>query len=310
MRHSEKLRSRLNSEGERGRSIVAKLVEYRRYSIRTHATRLVLATSLTMSAVPSAGLCQPASSKPKLEEGVTKVNSPRAKSGKRRLSRKRAEARVVELRLALEKSPRDQVILLELSQTLLKLGDYQEALTHLRTVVSISPKFAKARYLTAFTLRRLKRYRDAIEEYEAFLELAEGESRLSGIFGLAKTLDLVGDPKGAIELYQEFLDREKRPSQRRWVKEATESIARLRASEVALIDTDVNEREESLDKENTSQSESNSSPPHNEILAKADQHFANREYDTALSHYQELSPLHCLEYHRNPSHLNQNLCCL
>ena len=221
-------------------------------------------------------------------QGLPKV---RKNQGERPLpsAREQADALVVELRLELEKTPNDTGLLLKLSQTLLQLGSYQEALTHLRQVVSLSPNLPKARYLTAFTLRRLKRYREAIEEYEAFLDHAEGTDRLSGVFGLAKTLDLVGDPKGAIELYQTFLDEEKRPSQQRWIKEATESLLRLRSSEVALIDTDINEGEEPSEKKGELVSSQSNSMAASDLLVSADQSFAARDYAEAFKRYKELS---------------------
>lgn len=237
-----------------------------------------------VSPFPPLAHSQPKSTPKSSESNKREIESATPAQSKRLL----VESKVIELRLQLEKTPSDQKLLQSLSRYLLRLGQYQEALTHLRTLVELSPKSSKSLYLLAFTLRKLKRYREAIEGYEVFLNLSSGEDRLSGVFGLAKTLDLVGDPKGAIELYQEYIEQEKRPSKERWISEAKGSLSRLRASEVVLIDTDTDEdnvQTDSLSETPTIVRQSTLS----QLLAEADQHFAERRYAKAEKIYAELA---------------------
>ena len=152
-----------------------------------------------------------------------------------RPAQSRLRGDVVELRLKLERDPRDVATLVKLSKKLIKLREFQEALTHLRVASDASPRDAQVQYLVAFTLRRLKRYREAVSAYERFLEHARGAQRNSGVFGLAKALELQGDTERAAEFYQRFIEIEKRPERRQWVAQARKSIQRLRASQVALI---------------------------------------------------------------------------
>jgi tetratricopeptide (TPR) repeat protein len=209
-------------------------------------------------------------------------------SKEKRSKRELIESKVIELKLALEKSPTQQSLLIKLSQSLLKLGRYPEALTHLRTVIERAPNYSDGRYLLAFTLRKLKRYREAITEYETFLGQVEGEKRLSGVFGLAKTLDLIGDPRGAFEQYQEFIDLEKRPSQKRWVDEAKASLRRIQASDVVLIDTDTeNDAPKVTEYKQIKQAKSKKSL--SAVLQEADHFFADRDYKKASELYEELS---------------------
>ena len=218
----------------------------------------------------------------------TKKVPKRAQNTKKSSKRAVIEKRIMQLRLDLEKKPEDEPRLVELSQLLLRLAKYQEALTHLEAAQKLNEQNSKTTYLTAFTLRKLKRYPQAIEAYEAFLNIAKDTERLSGIFGLANTYDLRGDTQGAIEQYEIFINEEKRPSQQRWVKEAKTSLTRLKASEVALIDTDT-EEDVPLQKNEQNTSSTTSKQGFSKLLAQADEFFANRDYQQASSLYEQLS---------------------
>jgi tetratricopeptide (TPR) repeat protein len=128
--------------------------------------------------------------------------------------------------------------LINLSKKLIKLKEFQEALTHLRTASEVNADDPQIQYLVAFTLRRLKRYREAVDAYDRFLAQAKGSQRNSGIFGIAKALELQGNTERAVEFYQQFIEVERRPERRRWVAQARKSIQRLKASQVALIKDD------------------------------------------------------------------------
>ena len=218
------------------------------------------------------------------KEQVKSQTQPSPKINKRAL----VESKIIEIKLRLESSPNDQKLLATLAKLYIKLGDYPNALTHLKTNLELNDQNEDIHYLTAFTLRKLKRYQDAVVYYQKFLKIAQDPKRLSGVFGLAKTLDLMGDPKGAYELYQEFADQESRPNQKRWVEEAKSSMRRLQASEVVLVDTDTNE-----DKPTVQEQEVKSIKTIKEslsaVLARADQFFVKQQYQDASRLYLEIS---------------------
>ena len=243
-----------------------------------------------------------------MEEGWPQPKSiqPTTKSAQGTTStRQKLESLLVELKLELEKSPDDASIKLKLSKTLLKLGRFQAALTYLADTsgeVQSGPKL----YLRAFTLRKLKRYREAITTYELFLSSAKASDRASGVLGLAKTLELVGDPQGAIEQYQLYLDLEKRPSKRKTLDEVRAKLTRLKASDVVLIDgKDQEDEDEAAEKEprvptqsevkkpkapsSTSQTTSRPQQSISVALQQADQFFADKKYQQAAEAYEQLS---------------------
>ncbi len=226
----------------------------------------------------AAGKQQDSASKPSSAKPSSAKPSPRAL----------VEAQIIELKLALESSPNDLELLNTLAKLYIKLGDYPNALTHLKTSFGLNEKNEDISYLIAFTLRKLKRYTEAVETYRRFLTLAEDPKRLSGVFGLAKTLDLMGDPKGAYELYQEFVDQEARPSQKRWVEEAKSSMRRIQASEVVLVDTDTDEDTPTVQAQDAQKTKL-ATESLSTVLGKADQAFAQQQYKQAAELYLALS---------------------
>ena len=222
-------------------------------------------------------------SKPKVAKNATK-QSPKKGKTKREL----VESKILELKLALESTPNDLKALLSLSKLYIKLADYTSALTHLKLSIDLDPKNEDIHYLAAFTLRKLKRYQDAVMSYQSFLDLAKGSKRLSGLFGLAKTLDLMGDPKGAYELYKDFAEQETRLSQNRWVEEAKTSMRRIKASEVVLVDTDTNE-DTPIVKEQEIETKINIKESLSLVLARADDLFVKQDYQAAGRLYEDLS---------------------
>lgn len=230
---------------------------------------------------------QPVNSSQSTDSSASLKGRSQKNESKKQSPRKRVEALILELKLDLEKKPNDPSLLMKLAQALIKLGEYQHAQTHLQNLVNHHPKDEDAHYMLAFTYRKLKQFKEAVAEYNLFLNLAKGSKRLSGVFGLAKTLDLTGDPKGAARLYQEFVDQETRPSQQRWVEEAKSSLLRLKASEVVLIDTDV-EEDSPTSSEVVPNETLGSNKTLSESLAHADLLFAQGEYQRSGQIYQEL----------------------
>lgn len=168
---------------------------------------------------------------------------PVSRRGGKASKTRRMRGQVVELKLTLERTPNDEATLIKLSKLLIRLRELPEALTYLRVASRVNAKSTQTRYLIAYTLRGLKRYREAVEAYEGFLAIAPPTQKSNGLFGLAKTLELLGDTSRAVETYQEFVALEKRPERRRWVSEAQKSIRLLQASRVALIDVNKNSDE-------------------------------------------------------------------
>ena len=258
------------------------------HSALVHTRSLGLTLSIFLLGFSSLSYAQPSDLNSSIPQAKAKKSKLKQDQKKAISKRDLIESKIVELKLTLENTPNNLKTLLSLSKLYIKIGDYPSALTHLKISLSLAPKSEDIHYLTAFTLRKLKRYQDAVVRYQSFLNLAKSPKRLSGLFGLAKTLDLMGDPKGAYELYKEFTERETRPNQKRWVEEAKVSMRRIKASEVVLVDTDTDEdtpivKEQEIKKKNIIK-ESLSV-----VLTKADGFFVKQDYQAAGRYYEELS---------------------
>lgn len=230
--------------------------------------------------------------------------------------RAQLQKKVVDLKLVLEKTPDDLETILNLSRALLQLGRYQTALTYLTQADQSGEASTRRQFLLAFTLRKLKRYPEAVTAYEELLASANDEELLGGILGLAKTLELMGDPQGAIEQYQRYLSLEKRPSKRKSIEEAKDKVRRLSASEVVLIDEEADDTSSETSSQLqpsgvTSKTKGVSSAPEeteetektraqgaqqaqapqqlSAALERADQLFAKENYEGALVIYQQLT---------------------
>jgi len=127
--------------------------------------------------------------------------------------------------LAVEANPNDQVAHHEIGKILFRKGQVPEAIGHFRTAVRLQPKDASAWYNLAFAQRTAQKFPDAAESYRRYAALAPDDP--DGYYGLAESLRQSGQARGAVAAYRQYLEKEKRPTEQKWVQRANERIAEL-----------------------------------------------------------------------------------
>jgi tetratricopeptide (TPR) repeat protein len=127
--------------------------------------------------------------------------------------------------LAVEADPNDQVSHHEIGKILFRRGQVPEAIGHFRTAVRLAPKDASAWYNLAFAQRTAQKFPDAADSYRRYSALATEDP--DGYYGLAESLRQSGQARGAVAAYRQYLEKEKRPSEQKWVQRANERIAEL-----------------------------------------------------------------------------------
>jgi tetratricopeptide (TPR) repeat protein len=91
--------------------------------------------------------------------------------------------------------------------------------------VRLQPKDASAWYNLAFAQRTAQKFPDAAESYRRYAALAPDDP--DGYYGLAESLRQSGQARGAVAAYRQYLEKEKRPTEQKWVQRANERIAEL-----------------------------------------------------------------------------------
>jgi tetratricopeptide (TPR) repeat protein len=127
--------------------------------------------------------------------------------------------------LAVEADPNDQVSHHEIGKILFRRSQVPEAIGHFRTAVRLAPKDASAWYNLAFAQRTAQTFPDAAESYRRYSALATEDP--DGYYGLAESLRQSGQARGAVAAYRQYLEKEKRPTEQKWVQRANERIAEL-----------------------------------------------------------------------------------
>ena len=127
--------------------------------------------------------------------------------------------------LAVEANPNDQVSHHEIGKILFRRGQVPDAIGHFRAAVRLAPKDASAWYNLAFAQRTAQKYPDAAESYRRYAALSPDDP--DGHYGLAECLRQSGQARGAIAAYKQYLEKEKRPSEQKWVQRANDRIAEL-----------------------------------------------------------------------------------
>ena len=143
------------------------------------------------------------------------------------------------LQLTLERSPSDHKARLRLTKILLTMKRYEEALTTIKplSVLSEPPQELELQslYYRAFIERQLKRYDQSVKSFQAVINTGSNVGlKCDALFGLAKALELKGDPTGSAETYKEFISLEKRPRKAKWVEAAKRNVTRLSGAVVPI----------------------------------------------------------------------------
>ena len=178
-----------------------------------------------------------------------------------KLSQSQLNEEVKRLRIQVEEQPNNTQVQSKLAIRLVKLRRYRESIPLLQTLaIKTNGKTKyKAIYLLGFAQRQLKRYPAALSAYQSYIKELEskGKDATKGYLGLAKTLELQGDPQGAIEAYQIFIDKGKDTQKTALLKAARVAIQRLNTSQVTQIKT--TKTEESTELMNTDQGDARKS---------------------------------------------------
>jgi len=127
--------------------------------------------------------------------------------------------------LAVEADPNDQVAHHEIGKILFRRGQVPEAIGHFRTAVRLQPKDAGVWYNLAFAQRTAQKFPDAAESYRRYAALSPDDP--DAYYGLAESLRQSGQARGAVAAYRQYLEKEKRPTEQKWVQRANERIAEL-----------------------------------------------------------------------------------
>jgi len=127
--------------------------------------------------------------------------------------------------LAVEADPNDQVAHHEIGKILFRRGQVPEAIGHFRSAVRLQPKDASAWYNLAFAQRTAQKFPDAAESYRRYAALSPDDP--DAYYGLAESLRQSGQARGAVAAYRQYLEKEKRPTEQKWVQRANERIAEL-----------------------------------------------------------------------------------
>jgi tetratricopeptide (TPR) repeat protein len=127
--------------------------------------------------------------------------------------------------LAVEADPKDQVAHHELGKILFRKGQVLESIARFQTAVRLDPKDALAWYNLAYAQRASQKFSEAAQAYRRVIALSPDDA--DGYYGLAESLRQSGEAREAIAAYEQYLGKEKRESEQRWVQRARERIAEL-----------------------------------------------------------------------------------
>ena len=190
----------------------------------------VVALAIAASALPAAGLSR--------REQAKKVAAAKAEALEHRerglgaLAKKDETTAALELEKAIALDPADPVTQHELGKIRFKQGQLPQAIARFELTVKLAPNDALAWYNLGYASRKSQQFERAAEAYQECLALAPDE--LDAIYGLAESLRQAGKGAEAVEAYRQYVAKEARPGEAKWVQRSKERIAELeRAAEKA-----------------------------------------------------------------------------
>jgi tetratricopeptide (TPR) repeat protein len=172
----------------------------------------------------------PPSETPSLGAGTDSGPSPAAAAYNEAQSlrdRGHIEEAIGKFRQAITTDPSHMASRAALGELLIKIRRDDEAITVFRGAVDKNPSYALAWYELAFALRVRGRMPEAVEAYKRYIKLRPTDP--DPYFGLARALQKLGRTQEAVRAYETYVGMEKRPSEERWVKQATAELQALNA---------------------------------------------------------------------------------
>jgi tetratricopeptide (TPR) repeat protein len=137
------------------------------------------------------------------------------------------EEAIGKFRQAISADPSHMASRAALGELLIKVRRDDEAITVFRGAVEKNPSYALAWYELAFALRVRGRMQEAVEAYKRYIKLRPADP--DPYFGLGRALQKLGRTQEAVHAYETYVGMEKRPSEDRWVKQATAELHTLSA---------------------------------------------------------------------------------
>lgn len=148
--------------------------------------------------------------------------------GERALAASKLDDAVAAYKEALAATPGYAAALNGLGSALFKQKKSAEAIAQFTAATEADPAFKLAWFNLGYATRKTQDFATAAKAYEKYTALDPGDA--DGFYGLAESYRALGDGPKAIAAYKQYIEREKRPSEQKWVDKARESIAELEAA--------------------------------------------------------------------------------
>lgn len=118
-----------------------------------------------------------------------------------------------------------------LGSVLFKQGQHADAIAQFRAAIDADPKFALAYYNLGYAARKTSDFQTAATAYETYTKLKPEDP--DGFYGLGESYKGLGQNANAIAAYEQFIAREKRPAEQKWVQRAKDTVAQLKSQPAA-----------------------------------------------------------------------------
>ncbi|MDC0715003.1 tetratricopeptide repeat protein [Stigmatella sp. ncwal1] len=146
--------------------------------------------------------------------------------GEKALAENQLGEAAVAYRQALTDSPNWAPALNGLGSTLFKQGQTIEATALFRSATESDPDFKLAWFNLGYAARKAGDFATAVRAYERYTQLAPEDP--DGHYGLGESHRQQGQGAKALAAYEAYLEKEKRPSEQKWVEQAREHVAALK----------------------------------------------------------------------------------
>ncbi len=149
--------------------------------------------------------------------------------GERELAAGNFEAAVDAYKKAIAASPGYTAAINGLGSALFKLGKKEEAIEQFKAALKVDPNFKLAWFNLGYAARKVGDFATAAQAYERYTKLDPSDP--DGFYGLGESYRNLGQNAKAVAAYETFIEKEKRPTEQKWVEKAKETIAQLKAQQ-------------------------------------------------------------------------------
>ncbi|MFZ5471196.1 MAG: tetratricopeptide repeat protein [Myxococcota bacterium] len=109
-----------------------------------------------------------------------------------------------------------------------KQGKREDGIVQFKLAIEADPAFKLAYFNLGYAARKVGDFATAATAYEKYTSLAPDDP--DGFYGLGESYKQLNQPQKAIAAYETFLQKEKRPSEQKWIDKAKESITALKTA--------------------------------------------------------------------------------